>query len=36
MASLEGDVVFHAPRRYLLQQTWDKQNAWSYCELLFF
>lgn len=30
IASIEGDMVFHVPRRYLLSQTWDKQKAWNY------
>ncbi|KAG8875527.1 hypothetical protein FRB97_005046 [Tulasnella sp. 331] len=33
IASIEGDMVFHAPRRYLLSQTWDRQRAWNYPQL---
>ncbi|KZV64178.1 carotenoid ester lipase precursor [Peniophora sp. CONT] len=30
IAALLGDIMFNAPRRFMLQQRADKQNAWSY------
>ncbi|KAI0088623.1 carotenoid ester lipase precursor [Irpex rosettiformis] len=30
LASVQGDLVFQAPRRFLLQQRSDKQPTWSY------
>ncbi|KZV64181.1 carotenoid ester lipase precursor [Peniophora sp. CONT] len=30
IAALLGDLVFNAPRRFMLQQRAGKQNAWSY------
>ncbi|KAI0298095.1 carotenoid ester lipase precursor [Multifurca ochricompacta] len=29
-AALQGDFVFHAPRRFFLKHRGDKQNAWAY------
>ena len=33
IASILGDLVFQAPRRYFLKHVSDKQNTWSYCTL---
>ena len=33
IASILGDLVFQAPRRYFLQTVSDKQNTWFYCTL---
>ena len=33
IASILGDFVFQAPRRYFLQTVSDKQNTWFYCTL---
>ena len=31
LASILGDLVFQAPRRFFLNSASDKQNTWSYC-----
>ena len=31
IASILGDLVFQAPRRFFLNTVSDKQNTWSYC-----
>ena len=31
IASILGDVVFQAPRRFFLQTVSDKQKTWSFC-----
>ena len=33
IASILGDIVFQAPRRFFVQSVSDKQNAWSFCSL---
>ena len=33
IASILGDLVFQAPRRFFVQTVSDKQNAWSFCTL---
>ena len=33
IASIIGDFVFQAPRRFFLQNVSDKQNVWSFCTL---
>ena len=33
IASILGDVVFQAPRRFFVQTVSDKQNTWSFCTL---
>ncbi|KAG8906279.1 hypothetical protein FRB99_007216 [Tulasnella sp. 403] len=30
IASIEGDAVFHTPRRFFLEYTWDKQPSYNY------
>ncbi|ETW82195.1 Esterase/Lipase [Heterobasidion irregulare TC 32-1] len=30
LAALQGDMVFQAPRRYFLQNRYDKQNTWAF------
>lgn len=32
LAALQGDMVFQAPRRYFLQNRYDKQNTWAFCK----
>ncbi|EGN97863.1 hypothetical protein SERLA73DRAFT_74118 [Serpula lacrymans var. lacrymans S7.3] len=34
VAAFQGDVVFQAPRRFLLHQRSDEQNTWSYLSKL--
>ena len=36
IASILGDVVFQAPRRFFLNNVSGKQKTWSYCTLLMF
>ena len=36
MAAFQGDAVFQAPRRWFLEQRFDKQSMWSYSELYAF
>ena len=31
IASIMGDLVFQAPRRFFVQTVSDKQNTWSFC-----
>lgn len=33
IASILGDLVFQAPRRFFLNNTLNKQNTWSFCTL---
>jgi hypothetical protein len=33
LAAIQGDLVFQAPRRYLLDKVSSKQNTWSFREL---
>ena len=33
IASILGDFVFQAPRRFFLQSVSDRQNTWSFCTL---
>ena len=33
IASILGDLVFQAPRRFFLNNTLEKQNTWSFCTL---
>ena len=33
IASILGDVVFQAPRRFFAQTVSEKQNTWSFCTL---
>ena len=33
IASIFGDLVYQAPRRFFLNAVSDKQNTWSYCTL---
>jgi len=35
LASLQGDLVFQAPRRFLLQNRAGKQTTFSFCESCF-
>jgi acetylcholinesterase len=30
VAAIQGDVVFHAPRRFFLKNVANKQKAWSF------
>jgi hypothetical protein len=32
IASIMGDLVFQAPRRFFVKTVSDKQNTWSFCE----
>lgn len=32
LASFQGDLIFHAPRRWLLQNRSGKQTAFAFCE----
>jgi hypothetical protein len=32
IASIMGDLVFQAPRRFFVQTVSDKQNTWSFCK----
>ncbi len=32
IAAFNGDVLFHAPRRFLLDHLSGRQNAWSFCK----
>jgi len=34
VAAFQGDVVFQAPRRFLLENLSGKQKMWSYCRCL--
>ena len=33
IASILGDYVFQAPRRFFLNNISEKQNSWSFCTL---
>ena len=30
LAAIQGDLVFQAPRRFLVEHTYDNQPTWSY------
>ena len=30
LAAIQGDVVFHGPRRFFLKHTAKNQNAWAF------
>jgi len=32
IASIQGDALFQAPRRFFLQQRFYHQNTWAFCE----
>jgi acetylcholinesterase len=32
LAAWQGDILFHAPRRFMMQSISGKQNSWAYCE----
>ena len=33
LAAIQGDIVFQAPRRFLLEQRSGLQNTWSFCKV---
>jgi acetylcholinesterase len=32
IAAFDGDLIFHAPRRFFLDQLSSRQNAWVFCK----